>query len=711
VDGVRYTCAHPDLKRAMTPAEALAHSCNDFFVSLARRLPRAEVNRVRVAAGLPPVPTTTPLAAALVGLDGPRIAPRALAQALTRLAGVGRQTSVSMRDDTRAVLRAGLSGAATYGTAAAFSQQRVPAWAKTGTAPMPGGGMAGLVVALWPAPAPTHSLVALAPGGAGIDVADVAATWLAARTPTAAASPPTGAAMPDANARAVQPAVRAGAEATIRLGRTRPDGRTRIESLVMDEYVAQVLAGEGQPRAARGAQEALAITARTFAEANRGRHRTEGFDVCDTTHCQVVRASTAVTRDAARVTTGQVLLDRGRVAQVFYSASCGGTPERASQVWPGARDHDHPHRDDAHVGEAPWSSDVRAADIERALRAAGRKGRLRDLRIIERNTSGRVARLRAEGFVPAEITGNDFRLALGRIAGWQSLKSTAFEIRRAGTVFRFEGRGFGHGVGLCVVGAGQRAQAGASAREILGFYFPSLVIGAMPGKASAPTSSGSSETLSVPASPAATITRADTRVRSAETPTDIRLSLPVEEEGERAELLALVRKARDEIARASGVAVPPVLTITVHPSVEAFGRATGQPWWVGAATRGHDIALLSPRLLRQRGDVSRTIRHEVAHALLDDQLAGRPFWVREGLAIHFSAADLAGAVSSALAVSPSRAETAPATPSARSARPPCPTDDELQRPVSVGAQRDAYARAQRCVADALQRGIAWRAIR
>src|SRR5687767_4472870 len=38
VNGRRYTCAHPDLKRPLTPAEALAHSCNDFFVSLASRL-------------------------------------------------------------------------------------------------------------------------------------------------------------------------------------------------------------------------------------------------------------------------------------------------------------------------------------------------------------------------------------------------------------------------------------------------------------------------------------------------------------------------------------------------------------------------------------------------------------------------------------------------------------------------------------------------
>ena len=77
-----------------------------------------------------------------------------------------------------------------------------------------------------------------------------------------------------------------------------PDGRTRVETLAIDDYIAQVLAGEGQPRAGDAAQQALAITARTFALANRNRHRREGFDLCDTTHCQVVRA--ADRDDAAR---------------------------------------------------------------------------------------------------------------------------------------------------------------------------------------------------------------------------------------------------------------------------------------------------------------------------------------------------------------------------------------------------------------------------
>ena len=108
------------------------------------------------------------------------------------------------------------------------------------------------------------------------------------------------------------------------LGRTLADGKTRRERIAMDDYIAQVLAGEGQPKASDAAQEALAITARTFAIANRNRHRGEGFDLCDTTHCQVLRPATTITTRAAKATSGRVLLHEGQPAFVFYSAWCGG---------------------------------------------------------------------------------------------------------------------------------------------------------------------------------------------------------------------------------------------------------------------------------------------------------------------------------------------------------------------------------------------------
>ena len=74
------------------------------------------------------------------------------------------------------------------------------------------------------------------------------------------------------------------------------------------------------------------------------------------------------------------------------------------------------------------------------------------------------------GLTPDSLTGDQFRGALG----FADLRSTAFSLERVGDRLRFEGRGYGHGVGMCVVGAGRRAQRGETAEQILAHYFPAL---------------------------------------------------------------------------------------------------------------------------------------------------------------------------------------------------------------------------------------------
>ena len=663
VDGQKYVCAHPDLKRALSPAEALAYSCNDFFVSLASRLSRESLNKTRLAAGLAPIAVGTPLSPALVGLAGPRTSPRALVDMMARLTGAGKDKPVPMSAATRAVLLDGLRGAAEYGTASAFSAGGISALAKTGSILMPSGATLGLVVALTPADRPTHGMVVAAPGGAGVDAAAIATDVLSHRTP--APQHPSTPAPQHPSTSALQP---------IRLGRTLASGQTRVETVAVDDYIAQVLAGEGQPRAADAAQQALAITARTFAVANRNRHRREGFDLCDTTHCQVVRAATETTRRAAQATSGRLLLHQGQPAFVFYSASCGGRTERASEVWPGALDYAGAAsvHDEADEGEAGWESDVRVRDIERALRAAGLRGdRVRDIRVLARNQSNRVARVRIDGFTPNEMSGHEFRMAVGRVAGFQAIKSTAFELTRTGGGYHFRGRGFGHGVGLCVIGAGRTPARGATADDILKFYYPGLTIGAGSPAVLTTTATAPPARPASPALPAST---------------DIALALPGNEERERATVLSLIRKSRDDIARATGAIPPARLRVTVHPSVDSFGRATGQSWWVSGATDGASIDLLPLSTLKQQGQLERTVRHEVAHALLDGALSKRPLWVREGAAAYFA--------------SPSSSRSAPA-------RVTCPKDVELLRPLSAGAQRDAYARAEACFARAIAEGKRW----
>src|SRR5688572_11756280 len=128
--GQTFVCAHPDLKRPLSLAEALAYSCNDFFVSLAPRLSRDALNASRMAAGLPPIGSATPMASAMVGLDGPKTTPRALVDVMARVVGAGSDKPVPMRPETKAVVLDGFRGAAEYGTASALKAAGVTALAK-----------------------------------------------------------------------------------------------------------------------------------------------------------------------------------------------------------------------------------------------------------------------------------------------------------------------------------------------------------------------------------------------------------------------------------------------------------------------------------------------------------------------------------------------------------------------------------------------------
>ena len=651
VDGKPLTCVHPDLRRPLTAAEAIGYSCNAYFGVLAQRLPRQSLDAVLVRLGLGPTAPESPVASAALGLGGVRATPIQLLEAFLRLTG-GPSGQAAMPEAARRAVRAGTELAARAGTASAIGDAGFSGLAKTGTAPMPGGGYVGLVIAVVNAELPTHAIVVLAPGAAGADAASIAADLL--RRHGAASRP-----------------------ATVRVGVARRDGGYEIGAMPIEEYVSRVVAGEMGGRAAPAALEAMAITARTFLEANRGRHEGEGFDVCDLSHCQVLGSAGPPTDLAAQATAGLVLVEGGSPAQVYYSASCGGHTEKPSNVWPGARDASYlPARQDAAcAGGPPWRTEIAEPDLRRVLRAAGLRGDgpVR-FTVGSRRASGRAVRLDVEGMVPGHLDAGAFRTAAGRLLGWQTVKSTMFEISRTASGYVLTGRGGGHGVGLCVLGAMSRARDGAGRDAILAAYFPGLRVAerraASPGAAAAPT-------------PARAV--------------QVRITLP---EGEReylGDVRTLAADAVHDLAAWLERPAPPVVDIVFHPTVEAYTRATGQPWWTAGASRDTRIDVLPRRVLASRGILLPTLRHEITHMLADPMLAGRPLWVKEGLAVYLAGETprIAG-------------RPGDGTPAGT---PACPPDEALRSPGSADALRRAYDAAGACVARALQAGVRWQDLR
>ena len=129
--------------------------------------------------------------------------------------------------------------------------------------------------------------------------------------------------------------------------------------------------------------------------------------------------------------------------------------------------------DDVHGDDPYWTLEKSLDEIRAALARAGvRGGRLEDVVVEARTASGRVGRVGLPGLDPASMNSNDFRLALGST----ELRSTAFTLARSGDRVTFTGRGYGHGVGMCVIGAGRRAARGESAAQILARYYPGLAL-------------------------------------------------------------------------------------------------------------------------------------------------------------------------------------------------------------------------------------------
>jgi stage II sporulation protein D len=284
--------------------------------------------------------------------------------------------------------------------------------------------------------------------------------------------------------------------------------------------------------------------------------------------------------------------------------------------------------------------------------------------------------LLAGGFEPSEISGEDFRMAVGRTLGWQLLKSTLFDVERTATGYRFRGSGRGHGVGLCVLGSVRLAASGRSAQEILARYFPGTEI-----RPAAPESEPQDTTA-------------------------IEIAVPAGEERERLRVEGLSQAALREFSAKTGVPPPPRVQLVFHPSVDAYLRASGKPWWTAGAANGNRVDFIPLSALRDRGLLENVLRHELAHVVTRERLGRRPIWVQEAVAMHLSGDPrIVGASQAA----PGAGASGPGSGS--SAPLSCPTDAEWDGLRSAEALEKAYVRAAACFVAQTRAGRRWDEVR
>lgn len=259
-----------------------------------------------------------------------------------------------------------------------------------------------------------------------------------------------------------------------------------INSVPLETYIAGVVTGEAGDLSHIETYKAQAVAARTYTVKLLKNHIGEGYNLCDSTHCQLYSGLGAISpkaRAAADATSGEFLLYKGQPASTFYHSVCGGRTETMTYVWP----YEHkPYlisvRDgppgNPYCSIAPrfkWKTKIYYSGLTRLSRQAGwilPDEVSRGLRISAWGASGRAAEL--EIYTQrrrVRVSATDFFHGIGRRAGWQAVRSSFFKILSGKDYVMLDGVGNGHGVGMCQWGAEGMARKGFKYRDILKHYY------------------------------------------------------------------------------------------------------------------------------------------------------------------------------------------------------------------------------------------------
>lgn len=276
---------------------------------------------------------------------------------------------------------------------------------------------------------------------------------------------------------------------------------TAVNCIGMENYLLSVISSEMKSSSSLELLKAHAVISRSWLLARMEERKSGGaaphreFDVCADDHCQryqgLAMAVGESVRRAIDQTWGQVLRYRGALCDTRYSKCCGGRTELYSTCW---EDKDFPYLQsvedrfcdceyseilpqvlndydmrtmDFHDWTVKYSREELSALVHR--RTGVDYGEILSLEPVERGPSGRIKYLRINGTKHSAVIGKE--LAIRRALSETHLKSSAFEVTVDGDFFVLRGRGWGHGVGLCQIGAAVMASEGYDYRQILSHYY------------------------------------------------------------------------------------------------------------------------------------------------------------------------------------------------------------------------------------------------
>ena len=295
-----------------------------------------------------------------------------------------------------------------------------------------------------------------------------------------------------------------------------PDGtETAINTIDLEDYLCSVISSEMSADSPMELLKAHAVISRSWAIRAMQKPNHEGFHVCADDHCQRyegLRRMNERAVEAVRATAGQVLMYGDEICDCRYYKCCGGKTEVWRTCWedidvPYIQSVECPYCNPKHIKALSshgarsfnfllstclndydqettdfhdWKVTYTADELSEIIRTKSGIdfGQITDLIPLQRGASGRIYALKIVGTKRTEIIGKELKIRLWLsktclYSSWFDVEKSFSSPARGGRegLFHLTGHGWGHGAGLCQIGAAQMAAEGHSYEEILHFYY------------------------------------------------------------------------------------------------------------------------------------------------------------------------------------------------------------------------------------------------
>jgi len=244
-----------------------------------------------------------------------------------------------------------------------------------------------------------------------------------------------------------------------------------INSCDIEEYVAGVVRAEGGTGNSQEYIKTQAVIVRTYMYKNFNKHFSDGFNLCDNTHCQVFNGISTDSSIviAARKTHNLVIIDQDSVLifSAFHS-NCGGETSAAEDVWLSNQPYLKKVNDPYCLTSrnAKWQKSFSSDTWIDYLKRSGFSGNINNLTLFNFEQYTRLPEYRAGSFaIPLRTMRSDL-----------NLRSSFFSVIAKDDSIILNGRGYGHGVGLCQEGAMVMAAKGFDYEHIIDFYYTGVII-------------------------------------------------------------------------------------------------------------------------------------------------------------------------------------------------------------------------------------------